>query len=142
MARTIIVPIDLSQEDAGTRALTQARRYEPEAKLILVHVTVPIPSGVTLEAPADLQKSQHEKAQQALNAFAERNGVAGKAELVMSTGHAGREILRHAEETKADLIVVASHDPRWGDFLLGSVAAFIVRHAHCSVLVVRQHADK
>ena len=37
----------------------------------------------------------------------------------------------------ADVIVIASHDPGLADYLLGSVAARVVRHAHCSVLVVR-----
>ena len=133
------IMVDDGSQDSS-KALAQARRYEPEAKLVLLHVTVPIPSGVTLNLPEELQKSQAEKAQQSLAAFAERNGVADEVDLVVRTGHAGREILSHAEEVNADLIVIASHDPRWGDFLLGSVAAFVVRHAHCSVFVVRERA--
>ena len=37
----------------------------------------------------------------------------------------------------AAMIVIASHDPGLADYLLGSVAARVVRHAHCSVLVTR-----
>ena len=36
------------------------------------------------------------------------------------------------------MIVIASHDPGLVDYLLGSVAARVVRHAHCSVLVTRK----
>jgi len=138
MPITIIVPIDLSQPEAGAKALAEARRYDPDGKLILLHVIAPIPSEVALDLPADIVESQKAKTQEALVAFADRNGVAQSAQLAIRTGHAGREILRHAGDTNADLIVIASHDPRWGDFLLGSVAAFVVRHAHCSVFIFRE----
>jgi nucleotide-binding universal stress UspA family protein len=38
---------------------------------------------------------------------------------------------------KADLIVIGSHHPNWSTYLIGSNATKIVRHALCSVLVVR-----
>ncbi len=49
-----------------------------------------------------------------------------------------QKILAHANKIGADLIVVASHKPYVGDYLLGTTAARIVRHASCSALVVRQ----
>jgi nucleotide-binding universal stress UspA family protein len=48
------------------------------------------------------------------------------------------EILAFAEEAEADLIVVGSHRPAMKDYLLGTNAARIVRHARCSVLVARE----
>ena len=42
-----------------------------------------------------------------------------------------------ASDWNADLIVVGSHRPVMSDYLLGSNAKTIVRHAQCSVLVVR-----
>jgi nucleotide-binding universal stress UspA family protein len=47
------------------------------------------------------------------------------------------EILGIAEEAGADLIVVGSHRPAMGDYLLGTNASRVVRHAGCSVLVAR-----
>ena len=47
------------------------------------------------------------------------------------------EILEVAEEAKADLVVVGSHRPAVKDYLLGTNAARIVRHARCSVLAAR-----
>ena len=47
------------------------------------------------------------------------------------------EILRAAEEAQADLVVVGSHRPAMKDYLLGTNAARVVRHARCSVLVAR-----
>jgi nucleotide-binding universal stress UspA family protein len=48
------------------------------------------------------------------------------------------EILRVAEEARADLIVVGSHQPEMKDYLLGTNASRVVRHARCSVLVARE----
>jgi len=48
------------------------------------------------------------------------------------------EILRVAEEAEADLVVIGSHRPAMKDYLLGTNAARVVRHARCSVLVARE----
>ena len=42
-----------------------------------------------------------------------------------------------AKEKNADMIIIASHRPGLQDYFLGSTAAKVVRHATCSVLVVR-----
>jgi nucleotide-binding universal stress UspA family protein len=47
------------------------------------------------------------------------------------------EILGAAEEAEADLVVVGSHRPAMKDYLLGTNAARVMRHARCSVLVAR-----
>jgi nucleotide-binding universal stress UspA family protein len=139
MPRTIIVPVDLSQQDAAARALVEARQYDPDGKLILLHVVPPVPNFVAAELPDDILRSRLVQVQKALRAFAQQAGVATEADVVIREGHPGREILGCADEVGADLIVMASNDPGWGDFLLGSAAAFVMRHAHCSVFVVRQH---
>jgi nucleotide-binding universal stress UspA family protein len=47
------------------------------------------------------------------------------------------ELLSEAGAWGADIIVVGSHRPVVSDYLLGSNAKTNVRHANCSVLVVR-----
>lgn len=47
-------------------------------------------------------------------------------------------ILTLAEEVDADLIVLASHRPAMKDWFIGANASRVVRHARCSVLVVRE----
>ena len=47
-------------------------------------------------------------------------------------------ILAAAEEAQADLVVVGSHRPAMKDYLLGTNAARVARHARCSVLVARE----
>lgn len=47
------------------------------------------------------------------------------------------EILRAADKLGADVIVMGAHRPALKDYLLGPNAARVVRHARCSVYVVR-----
>ena len=56
---------------------------------------------------------------------------------VVTMGSVYHDVLAEADRLKADLIVVGSHRPSMATYLLGSNAATIVRHARCSVLVVR-----
>ena len=60
------------------------------------------------------------------------------AEARVETGDARSTIIDCSADWHADLIVVASHGHRGLErMLLGSVAESVVRHAQCSVLVVR-----
>jgi universal stress protein G len=52
------------------------------------------------------------------------------------------EVLAEAEAWGADLKIVVSHSLSMGTYLVGSNAEKIVRHANCSVLVVRYWAEK
>ncbi|MDK8197897.1 universal stress protein, partial [Enterococcus faecalis] len=61
-----------------------------------------------------------------------------RAEIKLLRGEAKDEIVSYAEANDIDLIVVGSTGK--GSIrraLLGSVSSYIVRHAHCDVLVVR-----
>ena len=60
-----------------------------------------------------------------------------KSQAIVASGTVYEEILRVAAETKCDVIVMASHRPGLQDYLIGPNASRVVRHAHCSVLVVR-----
>ena len=56
---------------------------------------------------------------------------------VVVKGHSGRTIIDVAAEKSADCIVIGSHKPGLIDYLLGSTAARVVRHAPCAVHVLR-----
>ncbi len=141
MPSKILVPIDLGQQDAAAVAVFQARQFDSNAKIVLLHVAPNIPEYIATHIPPDALRSNLEDARKELQAFAKDNGLSGDTQIVLRQGSPGREILNHAAKEKPALIVMASHDPGIGDFVLGSVAAFVVRHAHCSVLVVRDPDD-
>lgn len=56
---------------------------------------------------------------------------------VVATGNVYEEVLKTAEIDGASLIVIGSHRPELRDYLLGPNATHVVRHARCSVFVVR-----
>jgi nucleotide-binding universal stress UspA family protein len=83
--------------------------------------------------------AQNEASQSIEEEVRKIESAGGKIEMVhVAVGHPESEILRIAEEIGADLVVVGSRG--LGPLrraLMGSVSESVVRHAHCSVLVVR-----
>lgn len=55
----------------------------------------------------------------------------------MVVGHTYRSIIDYAAAHNVDCIVMGSHKPGLSDYLLGSTAARVVRHAPCAVHVYR-----
>lgn len=52
-------------------------------------------------------------------------------------GHVYRSIIEFAQQHDVDCIVLGSHKPEFSDYLLGSTASNVVRHAPCAVHVNR-----
>ncbi|PYG33200.1 universal stress protein [Pelagimonas varians] len=67
---------------------------------------------------------------------AKTDGLDG-VQAVIVKGHTYRTIIDYAAENGIDCIVIGSHKPGLSDFLLGSTAARVVRHAACAVHVHR-----
>ena len=134
MYNNILVPIDLSRPDVGQKMVQMARRLGgPDARITALYVESEIPGYVAAELPEGLLEENHKQAEADLQAIADLGG----AEAVVAKGHASHGILDKAEDIGADLIIIASHRPGLEDYLLGSTAARVVRHAKCSVLVNR-----
>jgi nucleotide-binding universal stress UspA family protein len=56
----------------------------------------------------------------------------------LEEGDARFVIVDHADRWKADVIVMGSHGRKGlGRLLMGSVADYVSRHAHCSVVIAR-----
>ena len=136
MYKTIIVPIDIGNAERGRSMIAKAQLLGGDgAKIVLVTVIESIPGYVRAEMPADIEQKRLDDAKSDLEGFAGAAGSNVSAEV--RSGKPAPEIIRAAEDHKADLIIVASHNPGMQDYFLGSTAARVVRHAHCSVLVDR-----
>ena len=135
MYKTIIVPIDIGQMERAESMIDSARQLGPEANIILANAVETLPSHIMAEIPVDMIDDAKERAQEKLNGLIEAAGP--KASVKMLEGHAASAILDLAEDVKADVIVIASHKPGWQDYLIGSTAARVVRHAKCAVFVIR-----
>ena len=131
--RRILCPVNLRHAAHDTRAyeiaLHQAQIYT--AFLHVVTVAPEIERNLNIY---DSRKYWGEKLQEFLTAYPPGD-VAYKAEVLLGAVH--RQIVRHAEEIGADLIVIESANPRVRDYLLGTTVSHVVTHAHCSVYVVR-----
>jgi nucleotide-binding universal stress UspA family protein len=89
----------------------------------------------------DLWAKGRDKAQEELAKLLAEELHGAKASAVAAVGNPLREILAHASDWKADLIVLSTHG-RTGlsHAFLGSVAERVVRGAPCTVLTVRPAA--
>ena len=136
MYNTVMVPIDLAYAEQGQALIETARKLGGErARIILVNVIADIPVLVAVELPGGVIDKSKQKAREALEEMA--RGASGNTEVEVRSGTVHQAILAAAQEKGADLIVVGSHRPGLSDFLLGSTAARVVRHAKCSVMVLR-----
>jgi len=134
MYKKIIVALGL-EHGHGYRAMDVARQLLSEGgEIIALHVIEPVPGVASLYLPEG-QEEEVKKA--ALDQVRERIGESGDAEAKVLLGHPGRLIPDFAEEIGADCIVVGSHRAELADYLLGSTAARVVRHAPCPVHVLR-----
>ena len=139
MFKLVLVPIDVGQMDAAAKALAMARKLteKQDSKLILLNVVEELPSYIASQIPINIHTEAVSHARNTLTQMVEDYKLPSGTEVLVSDGHPSTKILEVAQQTHADVIVIASHDPDLADYLLGSVAARVVRHAHCSVVVVR-----
>lgn len=134
MFHKIIIALSL-EHGYSRRAIETARRLAAEgAEILGVHV-YEAPSGtVSTYLDADLVAKAWNDARARLDA---RLQDAPDVRPVMLKGHSSRSLVEYASETGADLIVAGSHKPGLSDYFLGTTAARLVRHAPCTVMVLR-----
>lgn len=145
MYKKILVPVDLADVDIAQPALDRAVALakSSDAELRLLNVLSMIPAAYLDYMPSNYDTQERSRTEADIKKMAESTGLpASRTSTVVRLGAIYHEVLGEAQDWGADLIVVGSHDPSFATYLIGSNAANVVRHAHCSVLVVRQPAAK
>lgn len=140
MTQRILVPIDLEHESASRNiaAVATTIANSEQAPVTLMTVVEAPPVLVSQYLPRRYEEGLHKSTQEKLDDMAASMTVAaGPVETIVRFGSVYREILAGAESLQADLIVMGSHNPTVGDYLLGGNAARVLRHADCSIFVVR-----
>ena len=136
MYRKIVVPVEMGQLDKGEKILRKAMALLDEGgSLVLLNVAENIPGSLTIDLPANFIEQTVADSEERLKALAQ--SVGAPAEIMVRVGSPAREIMAVADEVGADLVIIASHRPNFSNYLLGSTADRVVRHATCSVLVDR-----
>lgn len=141
MFTSIVVPVDLSEIEISQAALQRAVALASvtNASLHLVYVRSILPITFMEYVPPSFDEEQQVDCEKRMADLVSKLPLVDKSKLTTSVrmGSIYNEILAEAEQRKADLIVIGSHRPAMATYLLGSNATTIVRHAPCSVLVVR-----
>jgi universal stress protein G len=141
MYKKILVPIDVEEAEITNRAIKEAIALARDTRAQLRFVNVQtMASSIFIEfSPPNLDGEIQLAAEKRLGEIVA--GVDYPQDLISSVVRIGAiydEALAEAGEWGADLIVVGSQRPTMATYLLGSNAANIVRHAKCSLLVVRR----
>ncbi|EHM3376300.1 universal stress protein UspF, partial [Salmonella enterica subsp. enterica serovar Kedougou] len=110
-----------------------------------VHFLTVIPSlpyyaslGLAYSAELPAMDDLKAEAKSQLEAIIKKfNLPADRVQVHVAEGSPKDKILEMAKKLPADMVIIASHRPDITTYLLGSNAAAVVRHAECSVLVVR-----
>jgi len=145
-AKRIVCPTDFSE--AACEGILQGKQLALHfgAEIVLVHVLPVLPilpddPNFVLKIP-EYERLLHAEASRKLRQQAEELTHDGlQTRFVIGHGNAASEIVRIAQEERADMIVISTHgDTGWRHFAFGSVAEKVVRLASCPVLSVRSRA--
>jgi nucleotide-binding universal stress UspA family protein len=142
MYRNILLPVDLSDKHSWRKALPTAIALSATFQAELHVMTVVPEFGLPMVGqffPPDYEAKMHQHVAAQLEDFVAQQvpeDVAVKR--IVAAGKIYQQILRVAKEIEAELIVMGSHHPELSDYLLGPNAARVMRHADCSVMVVRE----
>ena len=136
----IMVPVTPDHGPAAGRAMEVARSLlAPGGSITVVSVIEDLPRYLTADiysiGPVVVEKERD------VATAAEQEFAAPDVTVVTRIGHAARTILDLAAEGGHDCIVITSAQPGWQHALMGSTASGVVRHAHCSVHVLRETAS-
>ncbi len=141
MFKEILLPIDLGEVESSRKAVSTAIELS-RTEGARLHLLCVVPgfsmSIVSQYFPEGFEEKSLAEAANQLDEFIAKNipsEITSRA--VVANGSIYAEILKVAAEAGCDLIVMASQRPELKDYLLGPNASRVVRHATCSVLVVR-----
>jgi len=141
MFKRILLSVDLDQDSSWQKALPSAVDMCRQSGADLHILTVVPDFGMSIVGqyfPEGYEKEVADKILVLLRDFVSKHVPDDiRVQHIVGEGTVYEVILKIADDINADLIVVASHRPELKDYLLGPNAARVVRHADCSVMVVR-----
>ncbi|MDX1785170.1 universal stress protein [Roseovarius sp. ZX-A-9] len=141
--KPVLCAIDVSNKGLDANVLQEAARMAKMNDAQLDVITVLPDLGMSIVG-GYFDKDHHEKALAQASALMremieEALGPEANASIrhLVATGSAYEEILKAAKAADSGLIVIGAQKPDLHDFLIGPNASRVVRHANCSVYVVR-----
>ncbi|MGB7802153.1 universal stress protein UspF [Buttiauxella sp.] len=144
MSKNILVPIDISEIELTQQVIPHVEAYARQDDAT-IHFLAVIPDytyfasyglGYASISPDTIAREAAAK-ETLRDIVAKFSLPEDRIEMHVLSGTPKDHILQLADDINADVIILASHRPSMSTYLLGSNAAAVVRHAKCSVLVVR-----
>ncbi len=139
MYRNILVVVDLGEgsELVAERAREIAGACGAELALLHIVEYVPVePMGETLLPAVQIEEELMQRAHQRLAELATRLGLQD-ARRDVTAGNIKAEILRAAQERRADLIILGSRARRGPSILVNFTEDTVLHAAPCDILAVR-----
>ena len=145
----ILVPTDFSSYSdlALKKAIDLAESCSvPKAKIYLVYVWPEEPDVFKLskyiadgkkKIQAELEKQSQKYFDEQIAKVPKVKNVKIKTKVLQGSPY--KEVIDFQEKIKADMVVIGTHgDTAFEGFFFGSTSSKIIRHATCSVLIVRK----
>lgn len=149
MTSSILVPIDLADLETTTKVLGAAleQAMSTQAKMTVMTVVPAFVGGLDYRyairgetggsAGYDVKEIVNEALERLNDIVSENTPEGMNVETIVRHGPVYEQILQVADDIGADQIVIGAQRPQISDYLLGPNTARVVRHAKCSVNVVR-----
>jgi universal stress protein A len=137
--KKILVLLDLSDDSEQVAIAARDLVEHSNASMLALHVVefVPVePLGESLMPTAQIEDDLIKRSREKLDALIARLALPRSVGRVES-GNTKAEILRVAEEEKADLIVLGSRERHGLAILVNFTEDTVLHAAHCDVLAVR-----
>jgi universal stress protein F len=141
MYNNILFPVDLEHTKEAEKALKIAVEEAQRSKAKLTVMTVAPGFGMPIVASffdEQAVKGALKEVARHLKQYIDDNIPQDiETGAIVVEGNPAELILKQAKNDNVDLIVIASPNTQIENLLLGSCAAKVVRHAHCTVTVVK-----
>jgi len=137
--KKILLLLDLSDGSEQVAGAGQRIAGYSDAEILALHVVefVPVdPMGESLMPSAQIEEDLIKRAKERLADLTQRLGLE-RTSCKVAAGNTKTEILRAAQEAKADLIVLGSRERHGLAILVNFTEDTILHAAHCDVLAVR-----
>jgi universal stress protein A len=137
--KKILVLLDLSDDSEQVAIAARDLAAHSNASMLALHVVefMPVePLGESLMPTAQIEDELIKRSREKLDALIQRLALPRSVGRVES-GNTKAEILRVAEEEKADLIVLGSRERHGLAILVNFTEDTVLHAAHCDVLAVR-----
>jgi nucleotide-binding universal stress UspA family protein len=140
--QSILLAYDGSEtaKKAAAAASELANRFHSKVEAIhVMEVPAPIVAlEITIPPTLDVQERCKGNALYLLDEAQHLLGKANHPLITLLEGSPGPSIIEYATHVKSELIIVGHRGlNRIEEFLMGSVSNYVIRHAHCPVMIIK-----